>query len=61
MGEKQVNALETLILKELKSKDTKPKETKPIEYNNHFLNGLAKIRESIEPVNNYDFIYNFKC
>ena len=40
-GEKQVNALETLKLKELK-----PKETKPIEssdYGDCFLKGLVEI------------------
>ena len=41
-GEKQVNASETLKLKELKSKVTKSKETKPVEYDNYFLNGWLK-------------------
>ena len=54
-GKKQVDALETLKLKELK-----PKETKPDEYSDYFLKGLAEIRESFELVNFYDLTYNFK-
>ena len=53
-GEKQVNALENLKLK-----DTKPKEIKPIEYENYFLNGLAETPKSFEPINFYDLTYNF--
>ena len=59
-GEKKVNALETLKLKELKSKETKPKQTKPIEYENYFLNGSAEIRKSFEPIDFHDLHYNFK-
>ena len=43
--EKQVDALEALKLKELKLK-----EIKPVENNNYFLNGLAEIQKSIEPI-----------
>ena len=49
-GEKQTDALVAF----------KPKETKPNEYGNYFLNGLAKNRESYEPVDFYDVTYNFK-
>ena len=50
-GKKQIHALA-----DLKPKEIKPRETKP----NDFLNGLAKIRESYEPVDFYDVDYNFK-
>ena len=53
-GEKQVNALETLKLKELK-----PKETKPIEYDTYFINGLAKIRVSTKTTDFNNLTYNF--
>ena len=42
-GEKQIDALA-----DLKPKETKSRETKPNEYDDYFLNGLAKIRESYE-------------
>ena len=51
-GEKQVNALETLKLKELK-----PKVTKPIEYDNYFLNRLAEIRKSFEAIDFHNLNY----
>ena len=54
-GKKQIDALA-----DLKSKEIKPKETKPAEYGYYFLNGLAKIRESYDPVDFYDVTYNFK-
>ena len=54
-GKKQINALVAL-----KPKEIKPRETKPNEYSNYFLNGLAKIQKSFEPVNFYDLTYNFK-
>ena len=54
-GKKQVDALA-----DLKAKEIKPRETKPNEYGNYFLNGLAKIGESYEPVDFYDVTYNFK-
>ena len=55
-GEKQVNALQTLKLKE-----TKSKEIKPIEFDNYFfLNALAAIRKSFGPIDFHDLIYNFK-
>ena len=44
----------------LKPKEIKPKETKPNKYGNYFLNGLAKIRESYEPLDFHDVTYNFK-
>ena len=54
-GKKQIEALENLKLKEI----TRDK-TKPIEYNNYFLNELAKIRKSIEPVDFNNLIYYYK-
>ena len=45
-GKKQIETLENLKLKEI----TRDK-TKPIEYKNYFINELAKIRKSIEPIN----------
>ena len=54
-GKKQVDALVALKLREIKSR-----ETKPNEYGHYFLNGLAKIRESYEPVDFLDVDYNFK-
>ena len=44
----------------LKPKEIKPRETKPNEYDDYFLNELAKIRESYEPVNFFYLDYNFK-
>ena len=52
---KQIDALADLKLKEIK-----PRETKPNEYGDYFHNGMAKIRESHEPVNFYDVTYVFK-
>ena len=52
---KQVEALEIL-----KPKETKPIEEKPYEYSSYFLYGLAKIRESNEPIDYNDLIYYFK-
>ena len=54
-GKKQIDALAIL-----KPKEIKPTETKPNECGDYFLNGLAKIRESYEPVDFYDVTYNFK-
>ena len=54
-GKKQVDALVAL-----KPKEIKPRETKPNKYGDYFLNGLAKIRESYEPVDLNDVTYNFK-
>ena len=54
-GKKQVDALVAL-----KPKEIKPRKTKPNEQSDYFLNGVAKIRESFEPVNFYDLTYNFK-
>ena len=64
--EKQTKAIEDpgkkLIdaLADLKPKEIKPRETKPSEYSDYFLNGLAKIRESYEPVDFNYLTYNFK-
>ena len=55
---KEKKQIDTLT--DLKIKEIKPRETKPNEYSDYFLNGLAKIRESYEPI---DFNYltcNFK-
>ena len=54
-GKKHVDALVAL-----KPKEIKPRETKPNEYNDYFLNGLPKVRESFELVNFYNLTYNFK-
>ena len=52
---KQIDALA-----DLKPKEIKPRATKPNEYGDYFLNGLAKIRESYEPVDFNYLTYNFK-
>ena len=54
-GKKQTETLENLKLKEI----TQDK-TKPIEYNKYFINELAKIRKSIEPVDFNNLIYYYK-
>ena len=54
-GERQIDALA-----DLKPKEIKPRETKPNEYDDYFLDGLAKVRESDKPVDFYDENYNFK-
>ena len=54
-GKKQIQALENLKLKEI----TRDK-TKPIEYNNYFINELAKIQKSIKPVDFNNLIYYCK-
>ena len=54
-GKKQVDALA-----DLKSKEIKPRETKPYEYDDYFLNRLAKIRESHEPIDFNNLKYYFK-
>ena len=55
MNIKQIEALENLKLKEI----TRDK-TKPIEYSNYFIKELAKIRESIKPVDFNNLIYYYK-
>ena len=54
-GKKQVD-----VLVALKPKEIKPRQTKSNEYSDYFVNGLAKTRESYEPVSFYDLTYNFK-
>ena len=54
-GKKQVEALANL-----KPKETKPTEAKPYQYSNYFVNGLAKIRESSEPIDYNNLIYYYK-
>ena len=54
-GKNQIDALA-----DLKPKQIKPRETKPNEYSDYFLNGLAKIRESYEPVDFNHLTYNVK-
>ena len=54
-GKKQVEALANL-----RPKETKLTEAKPYEYNNYFLNGLANIRESSEPIDFNNLIYCYK-
>ena len=58
-GEKQIDAFADLKLIEIKPKEIKPRNTKPGEYSDYFLYELARIRNSFEPVNLYDLIYNF--
>ena len=63
--EKQTKTIEDqekkiVALADLKPKQIKPKETRPAEYGYYFLNGLAKIRESYDPVDFYDVTYNFR-
>ena len=57
---KQIDALADLKPKEKKPIKAKTRETKPGEYSDYFLNGLAIIRRSFEPVNFYDLTYKFK-
>ena len=59
-GKKQVDALADLKPKEIKPKEIKPRETKPNEYGNYFLNGLAKILESYEPIDFNNLVCHFK-
>ena len=54
-GKKQVDALA-----DLKPKEIKLRETKPNEYGDYFLNRLAKIRESYEPIDFNNLVYHFK-
>ena len=54
-GKKQIDALVSL-----KPKEIKPIKTKPNGYSEYFLNGLAKIQESYDPVDFYDVTYNFR-
>ena len=56
-GKKEIDALKP---KEIKPIKAKPRKTKPGEYSDYFLNGLAIIRRSFEPVNFYDLTYKFK-
>ena len=51
-GKKQIDALA-----DIKPKEIKPRETKSNKYDNYFIVGLAKIRESIDF---NDLTYNFK-
>ena len=54
-GKKQIDALV-----DVKPKEIKPRKAKPNENGNYFLNELARIRKTFEPVNFYDLINNFK-
>ena len=54
-GKKQVDALADLKVKEIK-----PRETRSNEYGDYFLDGLAKIRESYDPINFNDVTYSSK-
>ena len=54
-GKKQTEALENLKLNE-RTRD----KAKPIEYNNYFINKLAKIQKSIEPVDFDNLIYYYE-
>ena len=55
---KQKKQIDVLVA--LKRIEVKPKETKPNECGDYFLNGLAKIRESYEPVDFNNLTYDFK-
>ena len=46
--------------KETKPKETKPKESKSDKYSNYFLNRLAKIQESREPIDFNNLVYYYK-
>ena len=59
-GEEILLKPKDLKSKEIKPIKAKPGETKPSEYSDYFLNKLAIIRRSFEPVNFYDLTYNFK-
>ena len=48
------------VLVALKRIEAKPKKTKPNECGDYFLNRLAKIRESYEPVDFNNLTYDFK-
>ena len=54
-GKKQVDALAGL-----KPKEIKPRDTKTNEYGDYFLDELAKIGESYEPIDFNNLIYQFK-
>ena len=54
-GKKQIDALAVL-----KTKQITPKEAKPNEYGDYFIDGLAKIRESYEPIDFNDLTFKFK-
>ena len=47
-------------LADLKLKETKPIETKPNEYGNYFIDGLAKIQKSSEPIDFNNLVYYYK-
>ena len=53
-GKKQIDALA-----DLKPKEIKPRETKPKKYGDHFIDGLAKIRQSYKQIDFNDLTYNF--
>ena len=53
-GEKQADSL-----KVLKPKELKPKERKRVEYDNYFINRLAKIRDSTKTIVFNSLNYNF--
>ena len=55
-GKKQIKALENFKLKEITQKEIKSDG----EYNNYFINELAKIRESVDLVDFNYFTYYFK-
>ena len=55
-GKKQIEALENLKTKEITQKEIQSDG----EYNNYFINELAKIRKSIEPVDFNDLIYYYQ-
>ena len=45
---------------DLEPKEIKLRKKKPGEYSDYFLNELAIIQKSFDPVNFYDLTYNFK-
>ena len=54
-GKKQIDALADLKPKEIKQRETKPKKS-----SDYFIDEMAKIRQSYEPVDFNDLKYNFK-
>ena len=56
-AEKNADALKALKPKELKPKELKEKEAEPIEYDNHFINGLAEIQKSTKPIDRDENLY----
>ena len=59
-GKKTIDALADLKPKEIKPREIKPKELKLNEYSDYFIDEMAKIRQSYDPIDFNDLIYDFK-